>query len=239
MPTLGTMPTREPELELTFANRCAAATLAVEVTGVLSVTPESLLEDGAPATLPRGYVVLIADAIPFRLRGRITTVLETLLHRMSRDGSAGLIVSATPGARQPFPPATVELSERQGIPSWSRRPPSNCGRESMTASSSFGSRSPSAAPPNSPHSYRNYRPSSPTREPCSASPTGSRGSSTYRSWSANPPASWWLHRPPPPRSSHKPSFVGPSTATHLTATPEPTPSSSRSARPPPRKPSWP
>ncbi|MCY0919002.1 helix-turn-helix domain-containing protein [Streptomyces sp. H27-G5] len=116
MPTLGTMPTREPELELTFANRCAAVTLAVEVTGVLSVTPESLLEGGAPATLPSGYVVLIADAIPFRLRGRITTVLETLLHRMSRDGSAGLIVSATAGARQPFPPATVELAERQGIP---------------------------------------------------------------------------------------------------------------------------
>lgn len=116
LPTLGTLPSRNPELELTLVSRCSAAAQAAEVTGVLSVTPEKLLEEGAPATLADGVVVLITGAVPFRLRGRITTVLEVLLQRMSRDRSAGLIVSVQPSSRQPYPQSVVDLAERLGIP---------------------------------------------------------------------------------------------------------------------------
>ncbi|MFF4324098.1 PucR family transcriptional regulator [Streptomyces sp. NPDC001568] len=116
MPTLGTLPTRNPELELTFFGQCSAPARAVEVTGVLSVTPEALLEEGVPSTLPDGFVVLIADTVPFRLRGRITVVLEVLLRRMSRDGSAGLIVSAAPGSRQPYPKSLLDMADRLGVP---------------------------------------------------------------------------------------------------------------------------
>ncbi|MET7605885.1 helix-turn-helix domain-containing protein [Streptomyces avermitilis] len=116
MPTLGTLPTSEPELELTFVKHCPALTRTAEITGVLIVTPEQLLADGAPSQLPDGSLVLITDAALFRLRGRITTVLELLLQRMSRDGSAGLIVRAAPGAHQPYPQYILDLANRLDIP---------------------------------------------------------------------------------------------------------------------------
>ncbi|MFE3288642.1 PucR family transcriptional regulator, partial [Streptomyces sp. NPDC059233] len=116
LPTLGTLPSRNPELELTLVGECGAAAQAAEVKGVFSVTPEKLLEEGVPATLADGVVVLITGSVPFRLRGRITTVLEVLLQRMSRDRSAGLIVSAQPSSRQPYPQSIVDLAERLGIP---------------------------------------------------------------------------------------------------------------------------
>ncbi|WP_434598532.1 hypothetical protein [Streptomyces sp. A5-4] len=115
MPTLATLPTRKPELELAFVAHRPALTQAMELTGVVTVTPEQLLEHGAPAQLPDGAAVLITDIVPFRLRGRIATVLDSLLQRMSRDGSAGLIASAAPGARQPFPQATLEAARHLDI----------------------------------------------------------------------------------------------------------------------------
>ncbi|MFZ3491813.1 PucR family transcriptional regulator [Streptomyces sp. 5.8] len=116
MPTLGTLPTRQPELGLTLVSNCSASAQRAEVKGVLSVTPEKLLAEGVPSTLADGVLVLIAGTVPFRLRGRMTTVLEVLLQRMSREGSAGLIVNAAPSSRQPYPQAIVDLAERLNIP---------------------------------------------------------------------------------------------------------------------------
>ncbi|MEU9267209.1 helix-turn-helix domain-containing protein [Streptomyces sp. NPDC048251] len=115
MPTLGSLPTEKPELELTFAASGSRRAQGTEINGVITVTPEQLLEGGAPSALPDGSLVLITGTSPFRLRGRITTVLELLLQRMSQDGSAGLAVTAAPGARQPFPPAVVDRAARLGI----------------------------------------------------------------------------------------------------------------------------
>ncbi|MFJ4622198.1 helix-turn-helix domain-containing protein [Streptomyces sp. NPDC088812] len=115
MPTLGSLPTDKPELELAFLANGSRRAQVTEIAGVVTVTPEQLLENGPPSALPDESLVLITGASPFRLRGRITTVLELLLQRMSRDGSAGLAVTAAPGARQPFPPAIVDQAARLGI----------------------------------------------------------------------------------------------------------------------------
>ncbi|MDL5199606.1 PucR family transcriptional regulator [Streptomyces sp. ALI-76-A] len=115
MPTLGSLPTDKPELELAFLASGSQRAQVTEIAGVVTVTPEQLLENGPPSALPDGSLVLITDASAFRLRGRITTVLELLLQRMSRDGSAGLAVTAAPGARQPFPPTVVDRAARLGI----------------------------------------------------------------------------------------------------------------------------
>ncbi|MGW0536317.1 helix-turn-helix domain-containing protein [Streptomyces sp. NPDC003032] len=115
MPPLGSLPTDKPELELTFVEDGSRRAQTTEINGVVTMTPEQLLEDGVPSTLPDGSLVLITGASPFRLRGRIAPVLELLLQRMSQDGSAGLAVTAPPGARQPFPPAVVDRAARLGI----------------------------------------------------------------------------------------------------------------------------
>ncbi|TLS46118.1 PucR family transcriptional regulator [Streptomyces montanus] len=115
MPTLGSLPSEKPRLELTFAANGSRHAQAAEITAVVTVTPEQLLEDGVPSALPDGSLVLITGTSPFRLRGRITTVLELLLQRMSRDGSTALAVSAAPGARQPFPAAIADRAARLGI----------------------------------------------------------------------------------------------------------------------------
>ncbi|MFE9137985.1 helix-turn-helix domain-containing protein [Streptomyces sp. NPDC007355] len=115
MPTLGSLPTEKPELELTFIATGSQRLHSAKVTGVVTLTPEGLLEDGVPTSLPDGALVLITGTSPFRLRGRITTVLEQLLEQMSRDGSLGLAVSTAAGTRQPFPPATVDQATSLGI----------------------------------------------------------------------------------------------------------------------------
>ncbi|MFC9756717.1 helix-turn-helix domain-containing protein [Streptomyces sp. NPDC056921] len=116
MPTLGSLPTDKPELRLTFVWDNLKRARAMEITGVVTMAPEQLLEDGVPGNLPDGSLVLITGAMPFRLRGRITTVLETLLQHMSRKGSPGLIVSAVPDARQPFPQPVVDQAKRLDVP---------------------------------------------------------------------------------------------------------------------------
>lgn len=115
MPTLGSLPTDKPELELAFVESGSRRAQSTEINGVVTMTPEQLLEGGVPSTLPDGSLVLITGTSPFRLRGRITTVLELLLQRMSRDGGAGLAVSAALGASQPFPPDIVDRAARFGI----------------------------------------------------------------------------------------------------------------------------
>ncbi|MCT9105245.1 helix-turn-helix domain-containing protein [Streptomyces mirabilis] len=115
MPTLGLLPTDKPELELTSVVSGSRRAQTAEINGVVTVTPEQLLEDGVPSALPVGSLVLITGTSPFRLRGRVTTVLELLLQRMSRDGGAGLAVRAAPGARSPFPPDIVDRATRLGI----------------------------------------------------------------------------------------------------------------------------
>lgn len=115
MLTLGSLPTDRPELELTFAAGASLRAHTAEITGVVTVTPEQLLEDGVPSALPDGSLVLITGMSPFRLRGRITTVLDLLLQRMSRDGGAGLAVSAAPGARQLFSPVIMDRAHGLGI----------------------------------------------------------------------------------------------------------------------------
>lgn len=115
MLTLGSLPTDKPELELIFVESGSWRARTTEINGVVTMTPEQLLEGGVPSTLPDGSLVLITGTLPFRLRGRITTVLELLLQRMSRDGGAGLAVSAALGASQPFPPDIVDRAARLGI----------------------------------------------------------------------------------------------------------------------------
>ncbi|MFJ5071253.1 helix-turn-helix domain-containing protein [Kitasatospora sp. NPDC088556] len=116
MPTLGSLPTDMPELRLTFVWGDPKRVGAKEVAGVVTMAPEQLLNDGVPGNLPDSSLVLITSAVPFRLRGRITTVLETLLQHMSRKGSPGLIVSAVPGARQPFPQPVMDQAKRLDVP---------------------------------------------------------------------------------------------------------------------------
>ncbi|MEU3050988.1 helix-turn-helix domain-containing protein [Streptomyces sp. NPDC006984] len=126
MPTLGSLPTDKPELELAFVVNGSRRSHSTEISGVVTLTPEELLENGVPGALPDASLVLITGASPFRLRGRITTVLELLLQRMSQDGSAGLAVTATPGARQPFPPAVVDRAARLGIALLVTSAPTEC-----------------------------------------------------------------------------------------------------------------
>lgn len=115
MPTLGSLPADKPELRLTFVWGNPKRARATEITGVVTMAPEQLLEDGVPGNLPDGSLVLITGAVPFRLRGRITTVLETLLLHMRRKGSPGLIVSAVSDARQPFPQSVVDQAKRLDV----------------------------------------------------------------------------------------------------------------------------
>ncbi|MGW1616093.1 helix-turn-helix domain-containing protein [Streptomyces sp. NPDC002285] len=115
MPTLGALPTDKPELELAFVASGSLRAQTAEINGVVRVTLEQLLEGGVPSALPDGSLILITGTSPFRLRGRITTVLELLLQRMSRDGGAGLAVRAVAGARPPFPPDIVDRASRLGI----------------------------------------------------------------------------------------------------------------------------
>ncbi|MFD4574278.1 helix-turn-helix domain-containing protein [Streptomyces sp. NPDC058417] len=115
MPTLGSLPTEKPELELTFVEDGSRRAQITEVNGVMTMTSAQLLEDGVPLNLPDGSLILITDTAPFRLRGRITAVLVQLLQRMSRDGLVALAVSAVRGASQPFPPTIVDRAARFGI----------------------------------------------------------------------------------------------------------------------------
>ncbi|GKQ33571.1 helix-turn-helix domain-containing protein [Streptomyces sp. A012304] len=126
MPTLGSLPTDKPELELAFVADGSQRSHSTEITGVVTLTPEELLDNGVPAALPDGSLVLITGKSPFRLRGRITAVLEQLLQRMRRHGSAGLAVSAAPGTRQPFPPAIVDGAARLGIALLATSAPTEC-----------------------------------------------------------------------------------------------------------------
>ncbi|MFI9772789.1 helix-turn-helix domain-containing protein [Streptomyces sp. NPDC052415] len=116
MLTLGSLPDNKPDLELAFVSPGVASAASSEVSGVLTLTPEELLEGGVPDALVEGSLVLITGTVPFRLRGRITTVLDQLLERMSRDGSTGLVVRAEPGTRQTFPQAILDEAARRGIP---------------------------------------------------------------------------------------------------------------------------
>ncbi|MFD9053467.1 helix-turn-helix domain-containing protein [Streptomyces zaomyceticus] len=126
MPVLGSLPTEKPELELTFIATGPQRLHSAEVTGVVTLTPEELLEDGVPTSLPDGSLVLLTGTSPFRLRGRITMVLEQLLERMSRDGSVGLAVSAAAGTCRPFPPATVDRATSLGIGLLATSAPAGC-----------------------------------------------------------------------------------------------------------------
>ncbi|MFJ9900557.1 helix-turn-helix domain-containing protein [Streptomyces sp. NPDC091280] len=128
MPTLGSLPTDQPELELTFVASGSQRAQTAEISGVVTLTPYQLLEDGVPSALPDGSLVLITDTSPFRLRGRNATMLERLLQRMSRDGGAGLglAVSAPPGVRQPFPPDIVDVAARLGIALFATSAPTEC-----------------------------------------------------------------------------------------------------------------
>ncbi|MER6367244.1 helix-turn-helix domain-containing protein [Streptomyces mirabilis] len=115
MLTLGLLPADKPELELTFVASGSRRAQTAEINGVVTMTPEQLLEGGVPSALPDGSLILITGTSPFRLRGRMTAVLELLLQRLSLDGGAGLAVSAAPGARSPFPPDIVDRATRLGI----------------------------------------------------------------------------------------------------------------------------
>ncbi|MFJ2420186.1 helix-turn-helix domain-containing protein [Streptomyces brevispora] len=115
MSPLGLLPIDKPELGLTFVWDNSECRQTAETTGLVTVTPEQLLENGVSASLPSGSLVLITGTMPFRLRGRITAVLEVLLQRMSQKGCPGLIVSAAPGVRQPFPQPVVDLAKHLDV----------------------------------------------------------------------------------------------------------------------------
>ncbi|MFE9679327.1 helix-turn-helix domain-containing protein [Streptomyces sp. NPDC006259] len=126
MSTFGSVSIDRPDLELRFVASGSPRTQAAEITGVVRVTPEQLLEDGTTMVLSEGSLVLIFGISPFRIRGRITTVLDLLLQRMSREGGAALAISAAPGARQPFPPAIVDRAGRLGIALLTTSAPAEC-----------------------------------------------------------------------------------------------------------------
>ncbi|MEU2357702.1 helix-turn-helix domain-containing protein [Streptomyces misionensis] len=115
MPTLGSLPAGRPELELAVVVNGSPRAQAAEISGVSTIVCEQILQDGAPAALGQGSLVLITGPVPPPLRGRITAVLDVLLQRMSRDGSAGLVVSAA-GARQLFVPSVVDAASSLAVP---------------------------------------------------------------------------------------------------------------------------
>ncbi|MFD7866953.1 helix-turn-helix domain-containing protein [Streptomyces sp. NPDC059783] len=115
MLTLGSLASHRPQLELEFTSPADPSAPAAEVAGVCTITPEALLESGVPSALPNGYMVLITGAAPFRLRGRINTVVGRLVERMAKDGCVALAVRAAPGTRQPFPPTVVNDAVESGI----------------------------------------------------------------------------------------------------------------------------
>jgi hypothetical protein len=117
MPSLGSLPQSKPDLEVTFAwPQNAAPYQSVKITGLVTLPLMHLLESGHPRSLPSGAIVLLTGAIPFRIRGRTTAMLEDLLQQMATQECAGLVVSAAPGTHQPFPESIRDLSDRLGIP---------------------------------------------------------------------------------------------------------------------------
>ncbi|MCX4682129.1 helix-turn-helix domain-containing protein [Streptomyces sp. NBC_01433] len=117
MPTLGSVPTEQPELELTFAwPRSAAPHQAKKITGLTTLSLEALLESGPPRTLPAGALVLVTGAIPFRIRGRVAVALEGLLQQMALDECTALVVSAAQGVHQPFSQSIRDMSDQIDIP---------------------------------------------------------------------------------------------------------------------------
>ncbi|MER6441064.1 helix-turn-helix domain-containing protein [Streptomyces sp. NPDC001185] len=119
MPTLGSLTTAKPELELTFAwPQNSTAHFPARITGLTLVALAELLEVGSPSTLPADSLVLVTGVIPFRIRGRIAAALEALLQQMALDECVGLVVSTAPGqsGHQPFPQSLRDLSDDLDIP---------------------------------------------------------------------------------------------------------------------------
>ncbi|MEV6537400.1 PucR family transcriptional regulator, partial [Streptomyces sp. NPDC051639] len=119
MPTLGSLSTAKPELELTFAwPRDSTPHHAARITGLTVLALAELLEAGSTRTLPADSLVLVTGVMPFRVRGRIAAALETLLQQMALDECAGLVVSTAPGqpGHQPFPQSIRDLSDDRNIP---------------------------------------------------------------------------------------------------------------------------
>lgn len=117
MPTLGSLATLHPELEVTFAwPRNSLSHHGACITGLTILRLDELLEHGAPHRMGEGALVLVAGAIPFRIRGRIAVAIEDVLRRMSLGGCVGLVVTADEGVSQPFPQSLRDLSDQLEIP---------------------------------------------------------------------------------------------------------------------------
>ncbi|MFJ8752084.1 PucR family transcriptional regulator [Streptomyces sp. NPDC102441] len=117
MPTLGSVPTDQPELELTFAwPRNSAPHHAKKLSGVTILPLEALLESGPPRTLPAGAMVMVTGQMPFRIRGRIAVAMEGLLQQMALDECTGLVVCVAQGVHQPFPQSIRDMSDQIDIP---------------------------------------------------------------------------------------------------------------------------
>lgn len=117
MPTLGSLPTQHSDLELTFAwPRNSVPHHGERITGLTILHLDELLENGAPRRLDAGALILVAGAMPFRIRGRIAVAIEEVLRQMSLDGCVGLVVTAAEGVSQPFPQSLRDMSDQLEIP---------------------------------------------------------------------------------------------------------------------------
>ncbi|MFC7991992.1 helix-turn-helix domain-containing protein [Streptomyces pilosus] len=115
MPSLGSLFTDKPELELAFATSGSWCAQTVQINGVMMVTREQLLHDEALSDLPVGSLILVTSTSPFRLQSRTMAVLGLLLQRMRREGVVGLVMRVAPGARHPYPPDLVDQAARLGV----------------------------------------------------------------------------------------------------------------------------
>ncbi|MEI5103488.1 hypothetical protein RB200_39485 [Streptomyces sp. PmtG] len=115
MLTLGTL-VGDAGLKLAFADGVEAAPYeAVRVVGLTTLALPQLL-DGEPwRRLEPGSLVLVTE-MPFRLRGRATVALDTLMEQMALDACAALVLNPVAGAHRSLPAWIRDLSDTHEMP---------------------------------------------------------------------------------------------------------------------------
>ncbi|MFD9223536.1 helix-turn-helix domain-containing protein [Streptomyces sp. NPDC060064] len=116
MPTLGSLPTDNADLELKFAwplNPAAYDTR--KVAGLTTVSVEEV-RGGAPLRLQGGALVLVTGSVSNRVNGSTMEALEALLYRMAERQAAALVVTAHAEAHQVYPQSLRDLADQLSMP---------------------------------------------------------------------------------------------------------------------------